>query len=299
MGYADLQVNPKDLVGCRNMVSVPGGKYLQSDGTVSFDHTVSSFKIGQCEITYELWYTVRIWALNNGYYFAHAGREGHDGLEGAEPGSAKYEPVTGISWRDAIVWCNAYSEISGLTPVYTYASAVIRDSRELNAQACDYAVCNWSANGYRLPSEGEWQYAASYHYGSFSPYNYASGADGGWTGNQASDYSNFYNYAWYGNSTAAPAGNTVSTKNVGTTRHSNSLNIADMSGNAAEWCWDWHSNYTTSAKTDDRGSSSGNYRIVRGGSWYNGSSYLQVGHRNYAESASQNNSTGLRIVRTR
>ena len=142
------------------LVSVPGGTYTQTDGTNSFSHTISTFKMGKYLVTYNLWYTVYTWAIANGYTFANAGAEGSNGTVGATPTTAKYQPVTTISWRDAIVWCNAYSQEAGLTPCYAYSSAVIKDST--NATACDSAVCAWTNNGYRLPSEGEYQYAASY-----------------------------------------------------------------------------------------------------------------------------------------
>jgi len=90
-----------------DMVSVPGGTYTQTDGTYSFDHTISDFKLGQYEVTYELWYAVYHWAMRNGYDFANSGTEGNNGTAGAVPTIAKYEPVTTVNWRDTIVWCNA------------------------------------------------------------------------------------------------------------------------------------------------------------------------------------------------
>ena len=107
--YAEWQI----AIDKTEMVSVTGGTFTQSE---SFNHTISDFSIGKYEVTYELWNTVYTWANNNGYSFANAGKEGHDGTIGADPTAAKYEPVTAINWRDTIVWCNAYSEKSGRTP---------------------------------------------------------------------------------------------------------------------------------------------------------------------------------------
>jgi hypothetical protein len=87
----------------RDMVAITGGTYTQFDGTSGFVHTISNFLLGKYEVTYELWYTVYQWAISNGYTFANAGREGNDGTIGVAPTSAKYEPVTYINWRDAIV----------------------------------------------------------------------------------------------------------------------------------------------------------------------------------------------------
>ena len=159
-----------------DMVTVPAGTYTQTDTASpanSFSHTISAFKIGKYEVTYDLWYTVYIWAGNNGYTFQNAGKEGNNGTAGALTTTAKYEPVTYINWRDAIVWCNAYSEKSGLTAFYysdVSYTAVIKDStngmynNSINSTpgSFDYPYVNWSATGYRLPTEGEWQYAAGY-----------------------------------------------------------------------------------------------------------------------------------------
>ena len=186
-----------------DMVSISGGTYTQTDGSASFSHTISTFSMGKYQVTYELWWTVYQWAITNGYNFANAGREGNDGTDGAAPTARKYEPVTNINWRDTIVWCNAYSEMKSLTPCYTYLSATIKDSRDSNATACDGAVCNWSTNGYRLPTEGEWQYVASNK--GFTQYDYASGATADYT-----DATETGNVAWYSDNSGS------TTHNVGT-----------------------------------------------------------------------------------
>jgi len=296
---------PPDLsdIAKREMVSVPGGVFTQEDTSGnSFSHTITGFKLGKYEVTYELWYTVYTWAVDNGYYFANAGREGNDGTTGAAPSGAKYEPVTWVNWRDCIVWCNAYSEITGLTGVY-YSDAgmttLIKDSRDgaygssinTTAGSFDNPYVNWSANGYRLPTEGEWQYAASYiDGGSWLPYNHASGditsycypSDGGTS-------TVFGNYAWYdGNS-----GN--KTHDVGT-KTANALGIYDMSGNVWEWCWDWYGAWPGSGQTDYRGPGSGSIRMVRGGSWYHDAYPLQVGKRTSNGPYNEHDFRGFRVA---
>ena len=105
--------------------------------------TVEPFKINKFETTYSLWYSVRIKAELSGYVFQNPGQEGAYGRRGKAPTENGFgQPVTMINWYDAIVWCNAYSEISGLTPCYTYKNQIIRDST--NTAMCDLSECNFS-----------------------------------------------------------------------------------------------------------------------------------------------------------
>jgi sulfatase modifying factor 1 len=256
-----------------DLASVPGGTFTQTDTAAnSFSHAISVFKMGKYQVTYNLWYAVYQWAVANGYSFANAG---------AGSGNT---PVTTVSWRDVIVWCNAYSQEAGLTPCYTYLSAVIKDSTD--ATACDNAVCAWANNGYRLPSEGEYQYAASYKDGTnWTPYNYASGAGADYT-----DAAACTTVAWY-------SANCGSTQAVGG-KTANTLGIYDMSGNVWEWCWDWYGTYP-STSINYRGPASGSIRMIRGGSFNYNPDYLQVGYRNYYHYPDYADSSyGFRFART-
>jgi len=267
-------------VSYRETVSVPGGTFTQqtTDGG-SFSHTISGFRLGKYEVVYELWYTVYQWASTNGYYFANAGREGHDGTVGAEPSGAKYEPVTQINWRDAIVWCNAYSQMDGKTPVYCSDAGFampIKDSRDgsygssMNTAAgsFDYPYVNWNETGYRLPTEGEWQYAASYKNGTdWTSLTWASGSTADYNDATATGL-----VAWY----SANSGNV--TKAVGA-KTANALGVHDMSGNVWEWCWDWDGTLPTAAQNNYSGPATGSNRILRGGCYGISSEFLQVGYR--------------------
>ena len=270
------------------------------DNTDNPGSVTNPYYIAQTEVTYELWKAVYDWATDparaNRYYFQNAGVEGSMGTVGADPTTANNQhPVTNVSWRDAMVWCNALTEYyaakggTSLACVYTYNGATVRDSRDSNVTACDSVAANIAANGFRLPTGNEWELAARYISATkFYPGNYASGADAACNATATADYDgdnykhNTSDVAVYDNSSTAA----VKSKSP------NKLGLYDMSGNVWEWCFDLHG--------DNDGIP---LREVRGESWHyfdimNEYQYLQLGFKDICNSDWFDSEIGFRPVRT-
>lgn len=221
------------------MITVPGGWYYFGDPSTSERPkiTLSSFQISQYELTYELWLEVYTWAKDHGYNLTAASK-GY----AANDKYKSFVPATNISWNMACVWLNAYSEYKGYEPVYYRGSAVWRDDTNTNSTFS----WNQTKNGFRLPTECEWEFAA-----------------GGGSAEEHDCYkysgsNSITEIAWYdgnSNNETYPVG----------TKKSNKLKLYDMSGNVAEYCYDTAESYGTGELTNPI-HVSGNCMIVRGGS---------------------------------
>lgn len=259
---------------------------LDDSRTGQIDHV---FWIAETPVSYGLWYEVRVWAEEQGYTFAGAGREGSGGSVGQSPSGARNEPVTEISWFDSLIWCNALSEYRGYEPVYTRNGEILK---EANLTHDPRSITVEDTDGFRLPTHEEWELSARYLGEEqpeaeplrsqaillddlyWTPGTYASGATAPYNDVEASGAA-----AWFkGNSGG-------STQAVGQKpEQGNALGLFDMSGNVWEWCCDALDNLEK--------------RVYRVGSWTHEAYQLQVGLLADDYPSQKQDYLGFRIVRT-
>ena len=248
----------------QGFVLIPAGSFQMGDtfAEAEIDErpvhavNVSAFYLQARETTKAEWDAVYTWALANGYSFDNTGA-----------GKAANHPVQQVfSWYDVVKWCNARSEKEGLVPCYytNAARTAVYKTGQVNATN-DQVL--WTANGYRLPTEAEWEKAARgglqgkrFSWGdtiTHSLANYYSSSDYAYDTSATRGYHPLYN-----------SGSQPYTSPVGSFAP-NGYGLYDMTGNVWEWCWDRYSSsyYTSAATTDPRGPASGSLRVVRGGSW--------------------------------
>lgn len=233
------------------MVPVEGGSLPALSGLGEL--AVNAFLIGRYEVTWTEWQAVRDWAAQNGYDIEEAGA----GCEGDHP-------VHSVSWYDAVKWCNAKSEKEKRSPVYRHGGEVYRSGHSVP----DFDP---SADGFRLPTEAEWEFAA--RGGNLSEGHTYSGSD------------LLDSVAWHwANAAGAPCDmwGGRGTWPVGQ-KQANELGLHDMSGNVWEWCWD-----------EDNGR-----RRLRGGSWgHDGTAGCALSARHAYFPSNSFDDYGLRLARS-
>jgi Serine/threonine protein kinase len=247
------------------MVLVEGGEFIMGynrnrDGdTPEHRAKIDSFLMGKYPVTQAQW--KKIQGSNPAYF------EG-DNL-----------PVEQISWVEAVEFCNRLSMIEGLEPCYTVTKLGGNQGWSDSIEGTDVNVdCDFGANGYRLPTEAEWEFAAK----------------GGLknSGFLFSGSNNFDEVGW-------------TTENSNETTHEvgkkkpNELGIYDLTGNVWEWCWDAYSEnfYRLSLLNNPVCSDSGPDCVIRGGCWELDSNYCSNYLRDYEDLMSKDATVGFRLVR--
>ncbi|MCL2805461.1 MAG: SUMF1/EgtB/PvdO family nonheme iron enzyme [Treponema sp.] len=233
-----------------NMVRINGGTFTMGspanepgryDDEIQRQVTVNSFYMGKYQVT----------------------QKEYQEVMGTNPSHFKGDnlPVETVSWFNAVEYCNKLSQREGLTPAYT-----------VNGENVTW---NINANGYRLPTEAEWEYAC--RAGTTTAYN---------TGANISDSTGWYRDN--SNSRTHPVGH----------KRANAWGLFDMHGNVWEWCWDWYGTYPSGAQNNPTGAVSGSYRVLRGGSWYDSATNTRSAYRlNYYFPYSRGDFLGFRLVR--
>ncbi|MHC6204503.1 formylglycine-generating enzyme family protein [Breznakiellaceae bacterium SP9] len=257
--------------GSADLVRIQGGTFTMGSPTNEAGRwddegpqhqvTVSGFSMSKTEVTQAQWRELMGTTI----------QEQRDKSDWSSLyGEGDNYPMYYVSWHEAVEYCNARSKKEGLTPAYTISG--------------DNVSWNRSANGYRLPTEAEWEYAC--RAGTTTPFSTGS--------NISTSQANYDgNYPYNGNSKGTYREATTAVGSFAP----NSWGLYDMHGNVWEWCWDWFGDYSSASQTDPLGAASGPNCVFRSGSWINYAANLRSAYRNCYTPTSRDCDLGFRVVR--
>ncbi|MCL2602601.1 MAG: formylglycine-generating enzyme family protein [Treponema sp.] len=243
-----------------------GGNYYYRQEWPAHNVTVSSFFMDIYPVTQKQWSEVMGITVGQQLDVARSQWKEKDWGDPPMRGEGDSYPMYYVNWFEAAEYANRRSLREGLTPAYS-----------ISGSGDDRTVVTWnhSANGYRLPTEAEWEYAARGGDGSPGNFTYSGSND-------------INEVAWYRQNSGE------STQPVGRLKP-NALGLYDMSGNVHEWAWDWFGKYPSTAQIDPVGESLGSQRVTRGGSWYYWAQSSTI--RSYRSPSHRNGDVGFRLVR--
>ena len=285
-----------------DMALIPAGPFTmgdtldgERDAIPPVSVKLSAFYMDKNFVSYTQWQSVIAWAWNHGFDFDHPGS-----------GKAANHPAQTIDWYDGVKWCNARSQQAGLTPVY-YTDAGLT---QVYANGdTDTVYPDWAANGYRLPTEAEWEKAArgglsgkrfpwgdtisenqANYKGDTARFSYDLGSDGyneAFTNTEIPNPDPFTGVPY-----TSPAGHFAP----------NGYGLYDMAGNVMAWCWDWYGTpYGQPTATNPTGPTTGDRRVLRGGRWGYLANDSRCANRSdrrlFVKPSDAYNDIGLRCVR--